>query len=343
MTVPSSRFPRPPATVRSVVVAGTGSFTPERVVTNRDLEKSVATSDEWIVTRTGIRERRIAGPETAASDLGAEAGRRALADAGCKPEDVDLIIVATISPDMGFPNTGCFVQQKIGAKRAACFDLEAACSGFIYALETGRSFVAAGAAETILVIGAEKLSAITDWQDRATCVLFGDGAGAAVLKAAPPGRTGVVATVMHSDGALADLLKLPAGGSRFPASHETVDQRMHFLKMEGKEVFRHAVTCMTAVAREALAKAGVGVDDLALIIPHQANMRIVDAIGSRLGGRPDQYFINLDRYGNTSAASVIIALDEAAKAGRLKDGDLVLLVAFGGGFTWAASVVEWTK
>jgi 3-oxoacyl-[acyl-carrier-protein] synthase-3 len=309
-------------------------------LTNADLEKMVDTTDEWIVTRTGIRERRIAAPDEATSDMGAEAARRALANAGIPAEEVDLIIVATITPDMGFPNTACFVQAKIGAKNAFCFDIEAACSGFVYALDIARQYIGTGSARTVLVIGAEKISCITDWKDRSLCVLFGDAAGAAVVKAVP-GRNGILASVMCSDGTLSDLLKLPGGGSRYPTSPETIAQGLHYMKMEGREVFKHAVTCMTDVARRALERAGLTVDDLDLIIPHQANERILSAIRERLGGAPEKYFMNLDRYGNTSAASVILALDEARQTGRLKRGDHVLLVAFGGGFTWGATVLEW--
>ncbi len=324
---------------RASIVA-TGSYVPSRVLTNADLEKMVDTTDEWILTRTGIRERHIAEPDEATSDMGAEAARRALANAGVAAEDVDLIVVATITPDMGFPNTACFVQAKIGAKNAFCFDIEAACSGFVYGLDIARQYIGTGSARTVLVIGAEKISCITDWSDRSLCVLFGDGAGAAVVQSVP-GRNGILASVMRSDGTLSDLLKLPGGGSRHPTSAETIAQGLHYMKMEGRDVFKHAVTCMTDVARRALDRAGLTVDDLDLIIPHQANQRIVSAIGERLGGAPEKYYVNLDRYGNTSAASVIIALDEAHRMGRLQRGNRVLLVAFGGGFTWGATVLEW--
>ncbi len=324
---------------RACIVA-TGSYVPQRVLTNAELEKMVDTTDEWIVTRTGIRERHIAAPDEATSDMGAEAARRALANAGVAAEEVDLIIVATITPDMGFPNTACFVQAKIGAKNAFCFDIEAACSGFVYGLDLARQYIGTGSARTVLVIGAEKISCITDWSDRSLCVLFGDGAGAAVVQSVP-GRNGILASVMRSDGTLSDLLKLPGGGSRHPTSAETLAQGLHYMKMEGRDVFKHAVTCMTDVARRALDRAGLTVDDMDLIIPHQANQRIVSAIGERLGGAPEKYFVNLDRYGNTSAASVILALDEAHRMGRLQRGNRVLLVAFGGGFTWGATVLEW--
>ncbi len=330
-----------PATLtRPVAIVGTGSYAPERVLTNAELEKLVNTTDEWIMTRTGIRERHIARPDETTSMMGAEAARRALAAAGITAEEVDMIVVATITPDMGFPNTACFVQSQIGARKAFCFDIEAACSGFVYATELARQFVATGAINTALVIGAEKISCITDWKDRSLCVLFGDGAGAAVLQSRSD-RRGIISSVLCSDGTLSDLLKLPGGGSKHPASAETVAAGLHFMKMDGRDVFKHAVTRMTDVARQVLERAGVTIDDVDLVIPHQANQRIVSAIGDRLGGDPAKYYVNLDRYGNTSAASVILALDEAVRNGRIKRGDLVLLVAFGGGFTWGATLLEW--
>lgn len=327
---------------RTVSVVGTGAYLPERVLSNAELERMVDTSDEWIVTRTGMRERRIAAPDQYTSDLGAEAARRALEQAGVTPEDVDMLVVATISPDMGFPNTGCFIQNKLGAKKAFCMDVEAACSGSLYALAICEQFVATGQVETALAIGAEKLSSITDWEDRNTCVLFGDGAGAAVLQARND-RYGILSTVLGSDGALGELLMLPGGGSRHPASEETIKQRLHYMKMTGREVFKHAVTKMTAAAREALNRCGLTIDDIACVVPHQANLRIIEAIGDRLGGGRDKYFVNVDRYGNTSAASVYIALHEAAASGRIRKGDFVLSIAFGGGFTWGATVLEWTR
>lgn len=329
------------SSLRRAVIRGVGSYTPERVLTNADLEKMVDTTDEWIMARTGIRERRIARPDETTSDMGSEAAKRALAAAGVKAEDVDLILVATITPDMGFPNTACFVQKNIGAVNAFCVDLEAACSGFVYGLDMARNYIAAGSANTVLVIGAEKISCITDWKDRSLCVLFGDGAGAAVVQAADAGQRGILSSVLRSDGRLSELLMLPGGGSRHPASEQTLAAGLHFMKMDGREVFKHAVTCMTDVAKKALAQAGVAIEDVKLIIPHQANMRIISAIGDRLGGKPEQYFINLERYGNTSAASIILALDEAVRNNRLERGDKVLLVAFGGGFTWGATVLEW--
>jgi len=325
---------------RRVVIVGTGSYAPERVLTNAELEKMVDTTDEWIVTRSGIRERHIARPDEATSDMASEAALKALAAAGLTAEAVDLIIVATVTPDMPFPNTACFVQKRIGAKHATCFDLEAACSGFLFAVETARQYLLCGTIKTALVIGAEKLSSVTDWKDRGTCVLFGDGAGAVVLQAVESER-GILATVTGSDGTLTELLNIPAGGSRNPASHETVDQRLHYMKMVGREVFKHAVRTMGEAATRAIEQCGLTVADVACVIPHQANMRIIEAIRERLGLPPEKFFVNLDRYGNTSAATVPLALDQAVRAGRIKPGDVVVLVAFGGGFTWAATVLRW--
>lgn len=331
---------RAPAGLRRVAIAGTGFCVPSRIMTNFDIEKLVDTTDEWIVTRSGIRERRIAADNEATSDLATVAAQRALESAGVAPEKVDQIIVATITPDMGFPNTACFVQTRLGARNAYCFDLEAACSGFLYGVDMARNCIASGSIETALVIGAEKLSIVTDWQDRATCVLFGDGAGAAVLTPAAKGR-GIMASVMGSDGALHELLNLPGGGSRSPASRQTLDARMHYMKMNGKEVFKHAVRAMSEVSRQVLAKCNLSIDQIDCIIPHQANMRILQAIAERLGLGLDRFYINLEKYGNMSAASVPVALHEAVQSGRVKRGDLVLMVAFGGGFTWGATVMEW--
>jgi 3-oxoacyl-[acyl-carrier-protein] synthase-3 len=328
--------------VRTVSIVGTGSYVPSRVLTNAELAKRVETTDEWIVTRTGMKERRLAGEDEATSDMAAEAAQRALMDAGVRAEEVDLLIVATITPDLPFPNTGCLVQSRIGAVNAACMSLEAACSGFVYALDVGRQFIATGAAQTVLVVGAEKMSSILDWNDRTTCVLFGDGAGAAVLKANHAPR-GILTSVLGSDGSLSDLLKIPAGGSRMPTTEQTVRDRQHFLTMNGREVFKHAVTHMTRAARTALARAGLGIGDVRWVIPHQANLRIISAIAERLEAPLDRFVVNVEKYGNTSGASVGIALDEAARDGRLQKGDLVLLLVFGGGFTWGAMVVEWWK
>ncbi|WP_372807145.1 beta-ketoacyl-ACP synthase III [Pontiella sp.] len=326
---------------RIVSIIGTGSYVPEKVVTNHDLEKLVDTSDEWIYSRTGMRERRIAAEGQAASDLGAEAAKKALADAGIGAEEVDLLIVATLSPDMFFPSTACFVQDKIGAKNAFCFDLGAACSGFLYALDNAKNQIASGAVETALVIGTEKMSTFLDWEDRSTCILFGDGAGAAVLRAGGEGR-GIMDSVMGSDGSLAELLQTPGGGSRNPMSHEMLDRKENFLSMQGREVFKHAVTRMTESVVQALEKNGVSADEIKCFIPHQANIRIIDAIAKRLNVA-DRMYTNVDKYANTSSAALAIALDEAVKDGTITKGDLVVLTVFGGGFTWGANVLEWGK
>lgn len=328
------------ASGRAVAIVGTGAYVPERVLTNADLEKMVDTTDEWIVTRSGIRERHIARDDEATSDMAAEASRRALAQAGVAAADVDLIIVATVTPDMVFPNTACLVQNLIGAGKATCFDLEAACSGFLYGMNVAAQFIRGGTVKTALVIGAEKLSTVTDWEDRSTCVLFGDGAGAVVMQACDAPR-GFLATVTGSDGSLADLLKIPGGGSRHPTSAETVKNRMHYMQMVGKEVFKNAVRSMGEAARNALEQSGLTLEDVGCVVPHQANIRIVEAIRERLGVAPEKFYVNLDRYGNMSAASIPVALDEAVRMGRIKSGDVVVLVAFGGGFTWGASVLRW--
>jgi 3-oxoacyl-[acyl-carrier-protein] synthase III len=326
---------------RRVRIAGTGSYLPERILTNADLQKMVDTTDEWILSRTGIRERHIAREDEATSDMCVAAARQAMESAGVSPMDIEMIIVGTITPDMPFPNTACLLQNAIGARKAFCFDLEAACSGFLYGVEVGRQFVSSGSMDTVLVLGADKLSCITDWQDRSTCILFGDGAGAAVLRPSEDGP-GILGCVMGSDGSLAELLMLPGGGSRNPASERTVAERLHYMKMTGNEVFKHAVRCMCDASLKALQKCGLTLNDVDMIIPHQANMRIISAIASRLsGGNMDKFYVNLDRVGNVSAASVPVALDQAVRAGRVKRGDILLFVAFGGGFTWGATVVEW--
>jgi 3-oxoacyl-[acyl-carrier-protein] synthase-3 len=326
---------------RTVSVIGTGSYVPEKVLTNQDLEGVVDTSDEWIYSRTGMRERHIAADNQASSDLGAEAAKKALADAGVSADEIDLIIVATLSPDMFFPSTACFVQDKIGAKNAYCYDLGAACSGFLYAMDTARNQIANGSVNTALVIGAEKMSTFIDWEDRATCILFGDGAGAAVLQAGGEGR-GIMESVMGSDGSLAELLWTPGGGSRNPISHEMIDQRQHYLKMQGREVFKHAVVRMGDSVLQVLEKNNVAVDDIKCFIPHQANIRIIDAIAKRLNVA-DRMYANVEKYANTSSAALAIALDEAVKDGTVQKGDLIVLTVFGGGFTWGANVLEWGK
>lgn len=326
-----------------VRMQGIGSYVPERIMTNAELETLVDTSGEWIRTRTGIEERRIAHSGEATSDLALAAARSALDQAGIAAAEVDLIVTATISPDMLMPSTACFVQSRLGAPAATCFDLEAACSGFLYSLEVARHLLMAGRMRTALVIGAEKLSAFTDWDDRNTCVLFGDGAGAVVLRtepAATPVR-GILASVTGSDGNLAHLLTLPGGGSLNPTSGETLAGRMHYLKMAGREVFKHAVRCMSEAANGALQKCGLTIDDVDWIVPHQANLRIIQAIGQRLKVPMDRFYMNLERYGNMSAASIPVALDEAVRNRRIQPGDIVLMVAFGGGFTWGATVMRW--
>ena len=325
---------------RPVSVTGVGSYVPAKILTNLELEKMVETTDEWITTRTGIKERRISAADEFTSDMAAQAALRAMKMAGITAEQIDLIIIATITPDMPFPSTACLVQQKIGARRAAAFDIEAACSGFIYGLEVGQQFIMSRTYDTVLVIGAEKLSSIVDWQDRNTCVLFGDGAGAAILQNRPNSH-GLLTAVMGADGGKANLLTMPAGGSRCPATADSVNARLHYLRMDGKETFKSAVQAMLTAAQEALRRCELDITQIKCVIPHQANRRIIDAVGDRLGVSPEQLFVNLDRYGNTSAASVAIALDEAVSSGKVSRGELMLLVVFGAGLTWGAAVIEW--
>ncbi len=325
---------------RSCSIAAVGSYVPERILSNADLEKLVDTTDEWIVTRTGIQERRIAAPDEYTSDLATKAALLAMERGNIKPEQIDLIIVATITPDMPFPATACLVQQKIGAFRAAAFDMEAACSGFIFALEIGQQFVMSHTYETVLVIGAEKLSSIINWKDRNTCVLFGDGAGAAILQNRPDTH-GLLTACMGADGSKADLLSLPGGGSRCPTTPQSVADGLHYLRMDGKETFKSAVNAMYAAAEEAMRRCDVNITQIKCLIPHQANRRIIDAVGERLGAKPEQVFVNVHKYGNTSAASVAIALDEAVSSGKFQRGDLILLLVFGAGLTWGAAVIEW--
>jgi 3-oxoacyl-[acyl-carrier-protein] synthase-3 len=323
-----------------VGIAALGSYLPEKVLTNADLEKMVDTSNEWIVTRTGICERHIAAPEEATSDLAVKAARQALAKANFPAEDLDLIVVATVTPDMFFPSTASLVQGALGAKRAGAFDLAVGCTGFIYGLVMASSIIATGGVESVLLIGAECLSRITDWEDRSTCVLFGDAAGAALLRPAEPGR-GLLSFVLGNDASGADYLKIAAGGSRLPASLATVEARQHYLYMEGSEVFKFAVRIMEEAALEALQRAGLSIDDVSLLIPHQANIRIIDAAARRLKLSQDQVWRNVDRYGNTSAATIPVALNEAMEAGRIKSGDIVVCVSFGAGLSWAAAVLRW--
>jgi len=323
-----------------VGIIGTGKYVPERILSNKELEAMVETNDEWIVTRTGIKERRLASAEEATSDLALHASREAIAAAGLTAEDIDLIIVATITPDMFFPSTACLLQDKLGAKKAAAFDLSAACSGFIYGLATGTSMIASGMYKHVLVVGAETLSRITDYTDRNTCILFGDGAGAVVLGPVEEGR-GFQSFVLGADGSGGDLLKVHGGGSRVPASEESIQSKQHFIHMAGNDVFKFAVRIMGSVAEEALQKAGLVKEDIDLLIPHQANIRIIQSALNRLSLSEDKAMINLDKYGNMSSASIPVALAEAVEQGRVSEGDRLVLVGFGGGLTWGASVLVW--
>lgn len=313
-------------------IMGTGAYIPAKVLTNHDLVKMVDTSDEWITTRTGIKERHVAARDEASSDLAAQAARRALDNAGVRADAIELLIVATATPDMFFPSTACFVQKALGIKEAVSFDVSAACSGFLYALETAKALMESGSYKLALVIGAEKLSSITNWEDRNTCVLFGDGAGAAVLqKRQTPG--GILSTYLRSDANHTDILNVPGGGSRAPATKAAIH-------MDGKEVFKLAVHKMISAAEQALKRAGKKDSDLALLIPHQANLRIIEAIAQRVHIPRDRVFVNVDKYGNMSAATTIVALDEARRQGRVRKGDLVELIAFGAGLTWGAAVIQ---
>jgi 3-oxoacyl-[acyl-carrier-protein] synthase-3 len=326
---------------RTCSILAVGSYVPERILPNSAFEKMVNTSDEWITTRTGIKERRIASKSECTSDLAAKAALRAMERAKVSPEEIDLIVVATITPDMPFPSAACLVQEKIGARRAAAFDIQAACSGFIFGLEVGQQFIMSRTYNTALVIGAEKLSSIVNWKDRNTCVLFGDGAGAAILRHRPQAH-GLLTACMGSDGSRADLLCMPGGGSSCPPSRESLAAGLHFLHMkDGKETFKSAINAMYGAAKEVLRRCDLDISQIKCIIPHQANRRIIDAVGERLGARPEQLFVNLHKFGNTSAASVAIALDEAVQTGRINRGDLVLLIVFGAGLTWGAAVIEW--
>ena len=320
-------------------ITGTGCYLPERVLTNADLEKLVQTSDEWIIERTGIRERRMAAADETTATMSAIAARRACEDAGLSPNDLDLIIVATVTPDYVFPATACLVQEAIGARRAAGFDLEAACSGFLFGAQVAAGMIMGGLHKHVLVIGAETLTRIVDYTDRGTCILFGDGAGAAVFSASTSGA-GVLYSRLASDGSLADLLKIQAGGCRTPASAETVAARQHYMEIEGRKVFKFATAAFVELVEDAMAKCELSKNDVALVVPHQVNERIIDAAMKRLDLPPEKVFMNIDRYGNTSAASVPIALDEARRQGRLKPGDIAILLAFGAGVTWASAVVR---
>ncbi|OEH85776.1 3-oxoacyl-ACP synthase [Desulfuribacillus stibiiarsenatis] len=324
---------------RNVGIIGTGSFLPAKTITNKDLETLVDTTDEWIRSRTGIEERRMVEESVAASDLGVEAAKKALEDANISAEEIDLIIVATLTPDYTFPSTACIVQEKLGAKKAAAFDLSAACSGFIYGLATGAQFIATGLYKYVLVIGSETISKILNWEDRGTCVLFGDGAGACVLGPVEDGK-GFQSFVLGSDGSGAELLSQPSSGSKLPITSETIANKENTLKMVGSEVFKFAVRVMGQVSEEAVEKAGLNKEDIDFFVPHQANIRIIEPAMKRLGLGMDKAYINLHKYGNMSSASIPVALDEALQSGSIKKGDNVLLVGFGAGLTWGATVVK---
>ena len=329
-----------PSHTRRVGILGTGSYVPTKIVTNFDLEKRLDTSDEWIRSRTGIRERRIAAPNEATSDLALAAARRAMEAAKTRACELDLIIVATCTPDMPFPATAAIVQAELGAGRSAAFDLNAVCSGFSYALDVAAQMIAAGAYSRALVIGADVMSRTLNWDDRSTCVLFGDGAGAVVL--GPVSAGGVIGSVLGADGAGGSLLCIPAGGSRDPISPEAIEERRNTMQMNGREVYKFAVQVMGEVAVQALARCDLTPCDVALFIPHQANIRIIESAARRLDLPAERVFVNLDRYGNTSAASIPLALDEAARDGRICAGDIVVTVGFGAGLTWGANVIQWS-
>jgi len=327
---------------KSVGIIGIGTYLPDKVLTNKDLEKIVDTSDEWIFDRTGIRERRVVEADIATSDLAAAAAEKALLNAGITADEIDLIIVATCTPDMTFPSTACLVQHKIKATKAAAFDLSAACAGFVYGITVGSQCIKTGLYKKILVIGAEIFSKTLDWTDRNTCILFGDGAGAVVLGEVPAGY-GILGTELGSDGSGSDSLKVPAGGTRIPATHETVTQGLHFIDMNGSEVFKFAVKVMGEAAAKALDNAGLTNDDVDCLIPHQANIRIIQSAAKRLKLPMDKVFVNVHKYGNTSAASIPIALCEALQEGRVNHGDNIVFVGFGAGLTWGACVIKWYK
>ncbi len=326
--------------IKSFGILGVGTYVPERIMTNADIEKIVETSDEWIQKMTGIKERRIAAPEEATSDLAYNAAIKALEASGTKAEDLDLIVVATMTADYQTPSVSAMLQKKLGAHHAAAFDIGAACSGFVYGLEAGGNFIATGIYKKVLVIGAETFSRILDWEDRGTCILFGDGAAAAVLGEVEEGY-GLIGSHLGADGDLEDVLVIPSGGSREPATHETVDNKGHYLKMKGPEVFKFAVTVVPNAVEKVLEDAKMGIDELSLIVPHQANMRIIKSAAKRLKFPLEKFVVNLDRYGNTSAASVGLALGEALENGMIKKGDNIAMVGFGAGLTYASCVMKW--
>jgi 3-oxoacyl-[acyl-carrier-protein] synthase-3 len=325
--------------LKKVGIIGVGEYLPEKILTNSDLEKLVDTSDEWITTRTGIKQRHIVSAGQATSDLAFKAALCALENAQLKAEDLELIIVATITGDMPFPSVAAILQDKLGAKKAAAFDISAACAGFVYGISVAEKFIAGSVYKNALVIGAETLTSVTDWQDRNTCVLFGDGAGAVVL--APVEKGGIISTYLGSDGSKAGILNMPAGGSRNPATMETVKNRQHFLKMNGNELFKIAVNTMTKAAEVVLQQAGMTFADIDLIIPHQANARIIMAVAKKLGIPEERVYLNIERCGNMSSASTVTALCEAVSEGKVKKGDIILLDAFGAGLVWGACIIEW--
>lgn len=321
-------------------ISGIGKYVPEKVLTNFDLEKMVETNDEWITQRTGIKQRHIAAPEETSSTMGAQAALKAIEKAGIDKNDIDMIVFNTITPDMVFPATACLLQDILKIEKTATLDIEAACSGFLYGMSIANAYVASGMYKNILVVSGETLSRITDWEDRGTCILFGDGAGAAVVSASDD-DSGFIGFKLGGEGQYADLLYLPAGGSKLPASHETVDQRLHYMKMNGNATFKIAVRTMGDLMADLLEEHGYKPSDLRWLVPHQANVRIISSVGERLGIAPERVYVNIQNYGNTSAATIPIALSDMEEAGQLKKGDLVGLVAFGGGMTWGAALLKW--
>lgn len=327
------------ASIRSLI-RGTGRSLPERILSNHDLEKMVETSDEWITTRTGIKERRMAAPDECLSKFAAEAGRQALQMSGLPAEELDLIVLATVTMDQPIPATSCFLQDMLGAKKAAAFDMQAGCSGFVYALGVADQFIRTGTYRNVLVIGGEILTKFVDWKDRSTCVLFGDGCGAVVLSA-HEGERGLLSTSLHANGAMADFITLPGGGSKIPVSHQMIDENLHTIKMKGNETFKIAVRSIESASRDAIEKAGLKPGDVKWFVPHQANTRIIQAVADRLGWPPEALYLNIDRTGNTSAGSIPIALDEMVRGGKVSEGDILLFAAFGAGLTWASALVRW--
>ncbi len=326
--------------LKGIGIIGTGSYVPEKIVTNFDLEKMVDTTDEWIRTRTGIKERRVLDTEKGSSYMAIEAAKKALEAAKLDPKLIDLIIVATVTPDMMFPSTACIVQESLKCENAAAFDLEAACSGFLYGLSVAYSFVSSGIYKNVLLIGTDALSRITDWTDRNTCVLFGDGAGAAVISEVPEGK-GILGLDLGADGKGKDLLKMFAGGSLMPATEETVKNKLHYIYMEGNEVFKFAVRKMEEISLKIIEKSKLNLEDIDYLVPHQANMRIIDSARKKLKLEEDKVYVNLENYGNMSSASIPVALDEAVRKNKIKDNDIVLLIGFGGGLTWGAMLLRW--